>query len=276
MKSTQLQSPNCDEREAGTAVVLIVIHAISLPPERFGGDGVERLFTNRLDASAHPSFEPLRGLTVSAHFFVRRDGALIQFVSCDDRAWHAGQSRWEGRANCNDFSIGIELEGLEGETFEPAQYDALGSLLQDLAQAYPVRAIVGHEHVAPGRKFDPGAGFDWDRLHTRLLFVHHVDDACMATPYAMARRIADRRPLVSVHGGDLPRSDPCEAFSAHGFPPLFMPGSSGIMMLSKIEAIWSNNFTVHALSEILPACSICQVCLPSHISLSFVNSLQML
>ena len=150
------------------AVDLLVIHAISLPPGEYGGDAIERLFTNRLDWSAHPYYARIRGLQVSAHFVVRRTGELLQFVSCDDRAWHAGPSAWRGRADCNDFSVGIELEGLEGGPFEPAQYTRLVALMKALAQRYPVRGVAGHEHVAPGRKHDPGAGFDWPALLTAL------------------------------------------------------------------------------------------------------------
>lgn len=150
------------------AIELVVVHSISLPPGQFGGDAVERLFTNRLDPAAHPSFEAIAGLRVSAHFLVRRDGAMIQFVSCDDRAWHAGASTWRGRADCNDFSIGIELEGLEGDRFETAQYERLGATLSSIAAHYPVRAVTGHEHVAPGRKSDPGPGFDWAGLERRV------------------------------------------------------------------------------------------------------------
>ena len=150
------------------AVDLLVIHAISLPPAEYGGDAIERLFTNRLDWSAHPYYARIRGLQVSAHFVVRRTGELLQFVSCDDRAWHAGPSAWRGRADCNDFSVGIELEGLEGGPFEPAQYTRLVALMKALAQRYPVRGVAGHEHVAAGRKHDPGAGFDWPALLTGL------------------------------------------------------------------------------------------------------------
>ena len=157
-------TPNCGPRPAGVAVDLVVLHSISLPPGVYGGDAVQRLFTNRLDWSAHPSFDAIRGLQVSAHFVVRRDGAVIQFVSGDQRAWHAGASQWRGREHCNDFSIGIELEGLEGTTFEAPQYTALTTLLQALVRRYPLREIAGHEHVAPGRKQDPGPGFDWRRL----------------------------------------------------------------------------------------------------------------
>ena len=150
------------------AVSLAVVHSISLPPGVYSGDAVQRLFTNRLDWEAHPYFLGLRGLQVSAHFFVRRRGQVLQFVSCEQRAWHAGVSSWRGRDNCNDCSIGIELEGLEGHTFEPAQYQQLARLLQALARRYPVAEAVGHEHVAPGRKADPGPGFGWLRLRALL------------------------------------------------------------------------------------------------------------
>ena len=149
-------------------VSLLVVHSISLPPGEYGGEAIERLFTNRLDWSAHPYFETIRGIEVSAHFLIRRDGEVVQFVSCDRRAWHAGRSHWRGREDCNDFSVGIELEGLEGRTFEAPQYAALASLAAVLARRYPIDAVVGHEHVAPGRKADPGAGFEWLRLRTLL------------------------------------------------------------------------------------------------------------
>lgn len=162
------ESPNFGPRPADTAVSLALIHSISLPPGEYGGDGVERLFTNRLDWDAHPYYQRIRGMQVSSHFFIRRDGETTQFVSCDDRAWHAGRSHWHGRDDCNDFSIGIELEGLEGELFESAQYQALATLLQAVAQRYPLTHVTGHEHVAPGRKQDPGPGFDWTALQAAL------------------------------------------------------------------------------------------------------------
>lgn len=160
----RVESPNCGERPAATSIDLVIVHSISLPPGVYGGDAVERLFTNRLDFDAHPYYQGIRGLQVSAHFFIRRDGTLLQFVSCDARAWHAGVSSFEGRDNCNDYSIGVELEGLEGGPFEERQYFALRQLLQTLRRAYPIRAVQGHEHVAPGRKQDPGNGFEWPRL----------------------------------------------------------------------------------------------------------------
>lgn len=163
-----IPSPNFGPRPASTAIDLIVLHAISLPPGVYGGPEIEALFTNTLDWDAHPYFQQIRGMEVSAHFVIRRDGALVQFVSCDDRAWHAGRSHYQGRDNCNDFSIGIELEGLEGESFEHAQYESLSSLCAAIAQHYPAHQIAGHEHVAPGRKNDPGPGFDWPSLQQAL------------------------------------------------------------------------------------------------------------
>ena len=158
-------SPNFGPRPAGTAVSLAVIHSISLPPGEYGGPEIEQLFTNQLDWDAHPYFDQIRGMEVSSHFVIRRDGQLLQFVSVDDRAWHAGRSSWQGRENCNDYSIGIELEGLEGQHFEEAQYDSLNALVAALKAYYPIRFIAGHEAIAPGRKQDPGAGFEWLRLH---------------------------------------------------------------------------------------------------------------
>jgi len=163
-----LRSPNVGPRPAGADIDLIVLHSISLPPGQYGGDQVQQLFTNRLDWDAHPYFGSIRGLEVSAHFYVRRNGELWQFVSCDDRAWHAGASSWRGRANCNDDSIGIELEGIEGGPFENAQYETLASLCPAIAQRHAIRFIAGHQHIAPGRKEDPGAGFDWRLLREQL------------------------------------------------------------------------------------------------------------
>ena len=164
----QLPSPNFGARPAGECVRLIVIHSISMPPGSYGGPEVAQFFTNQLDWDAHPFFQGIRGLQVSAHFFIRRSGAIWQFVSCDERAWHAGVSAWRGRENCNDYSIGIELEGLEGSTFEAVQYEALAQLCTSIARRYPIEGIAGHEHIAPGRKRDPGAGFDWPRLRRAL------------------------------------------------------------------------------------------------------------
>lgn len=144
------------------------MHSISLPPGVYGGPAIEDFFRNRLDCDAHPYYAQLRGVQVSAHFVIRRDGEVLQFVDADRRAWHAGRSSWRGRDNCNDVSVGIELEGLEGLHFEPAQYAALARLLRAIGRRHPVREAVGHEHVAPGRKADPGPGFDWARLRRAL------------------------------------------------------------------------------------------------------------
>jgi AmpD protein len=163
-----LASPNFGPRPQNVKPDLIVIHSISLPPGEYGGAHVQQLFTNTLDWDAHPYFQGIRELRVSAHFFIARDGQLWQFVSCDERAWHAGESFYRGRANCNDDSVGIELEGLEGQTFEDCQYETLSALSAALLAAYPIAHVAGHEHVAPGRKKDPGAGFDWPLLRRSL------------------------------------------------------------------------------------------------------------
>ncbi|RTL55983.1 MAG: 1,6-anhydro-N-acetylmuramyl-L-alanine amidase AmpD [Rhodocyclaceae bacterium] len=163
-EAVQIPSPNQDDRPEGMAVDLLVIHFISLPPGQFGGDAITALFTNTLNESAHPDFAGLSGLRVSSHFLIRRDGSLIQYVPCARRAWHAGQSRWRGRSRCNDFSIGIELEGCETQVFDAAQYETLNLLLPLLKARFPIRDVVGHEHIAPGRKNDPGPTFDWARL----------------------------------------------------------------------------------------------------------------
>lgn len=160
----RVASPNFGPRPAGEAITLAIVHSISLPPGVYGGDAIERLFTNTLDWDAHAYFRQIRGLEVSSHFVIRRDGEVLQFVATRERAWHAGRSVWRGRENCNDYSVGIELEGLEGERFEPAQYASLARLLQALAADLPLEEVVGHEHVAPGRKCDPGPGFDWALL----------------------------------------------------------------------------------------------------------------
>ncbi len=159
-------SPNFDERPANTIINMIVIHNISLPPNQYGGDGIVQLFTNRLDPNEHPYYAEVYTRKVSAHFLIRRDGEVIQFVSCLDRAWHAGVSSWQGRERCNDFSIGIELEGSDFEAFEPKQYQTLIALVKKLKQAYPIEHIVGHSDIAPGRKTDPGPFFDWSQLET--------------------------------------------------------------------------------------------------------------
>jgi AmpD protein len=149
------------------AIELLVVHAISLPPGEFGGPGIATLFTNRLDPSAHPYYASVADLKVSAHFLIRRDGETIQFVPCAKRAWHAGASNWCGRSRCNDFSIGIELEGCDEVPFEAAQYDALAALARALRGRYPIADIVGHSDIAPGRKSDPGPHFDWARFRAQ-------------------------------------------------------------------------------------------------------------
>ena len=166
--ASSLPSPNFGPRPKNNCTDLIVLHSISLPPGQYGGDEVQQLFTNQLDWQAHPYFQSIAGLTVSSHFYIRRHGELWQFVSCDERAWHAGTSHYRGRPNCNDDSIGIELEGLEGELFEPAQYATLAALCASIMQQYPITHLAGHEHIAPGRKGDPGAGFDWLKLQKSL------------------------------------------------------------------------------------------------------------
>lgn len=159
-------SPNFDARPSGSLVDLLVIHAIALPPGQFNGDGIERLFTNRCVPSVHPCFAELQHVRVSAHFLIRRDGELLQFVGGHQRAWHAGVSHWQGRERCNDFSLGVELEGGDAWPFEPAQYDALNRLIAALEQAWPLRHIVGHCDIAPGRKTDPGPLFDWHKVQS--------------------------------------------------------------------------------------------------------------
>jgi AmpD protein len=161
-------SPNFGPRPPRAHIDLIVLHSISLPPGRYGGPEVLQFFNNQLDCQAHPYFSQIQDVKVSAHFFIRRNGELWQLVSCDDRAWHAGASNYRGRDNCNDNSIGIELEGLEGDLFEDAQYESLQSICAALTQHYPIAHLAGHEHIAPGRKGDPGAGFDWLRLQKTL------------------------------------------------------------------------------------------------------------
>ncbi len=159
-----IESPNFDERPSGSSVSLVVVHAISLPPAQFGSEDIIHLFTNILDSAAHPYFSKIATLRVSAHFLIRRTGELIQFVSCEQRAWHAGASAFDGRQRCNDFSVGIELEGCDEQPFEEAQYVQLQYLIERLRERYPVSAVVGHCDIAPGRKTDPGPCFDWQRV----------------------------------------------------------------------------------------------------------------
>jgi len=163
-----MSSPNQDERPEKSVVSLLVVHNISLPPGEFGGTGVVDLFLNRLDPDAHPFYRGLDGLEVSSHFFIRRDGELIQFVPCGRRAWHAGASHWRGRERCNDFSIGVELEGSDHVPFTDAQYAELARITRDLYTRYPIEDIVGHSDISPGRKTDPGPFFDWVRYRSLI------------------------------------------------------------------------------------------------------------
>ena len=160
----RVPSPNSDSRPPGSEVSLLVLHSISLPRGKYGGDAIERLFTNRLDARLDPAFADLAALRVSSHFLVRRNGELVQFVPVRARAWHAGASRWRARERCNDFSVGVELEGVDDAPFERVQYDRLARLLRTLMVQLPLRELAAHSDVAPGRKTDPGRGFDWRRL----------------------------------------------------------------------------------------------------------------
>jgi N-acetyl-anhydromuramoyl-L-alanine amidase len=166
--ATRKRSPNFNRRPKGMPVELLVIHNISMPPGQFGGADVVKLFTNRLDWDADPFYQTIRGLKVSAHFFIRRDGEVLQFVPCSLRAWHAGLSSWRGRAQCNDFSIGIELEGTDDLAYTDAQYATLAALTVCLKQAYPIADITGHSDIAPSRKTDPGPSFDWPRYRQEI------------------------------------------------------------------------------------------------------------
>jgi AmpD protein len=164
-------SPNADERPMGAILELIVVHGISLPPGKFGGGWIDALFTNRLDARAHPYFAGICGHRVSAHALIRRDCEVVQYVPFHRRAWHAGTSTYQGRARCNDFSIGIELEGADDLNYEAGQYHTLAAIINALIEAYPTLSrddIVGHADIAPGRKTDPGSAFDWPRLYHLL------------------------------------------------------------------------------------------------------------
>jgi AmpD protein len=165
----RVPSPNCDARADGTAVDLLVIHNISLPPGEFGTPYIEDLFCNRLDCDAHPYFDQLRALRVSAHFLIRRDGSLLQFVATGQRAWHAGVSRFGERERCNDFSIGIEMEGTDTAPFEAAQYATLAALTLALQARHGFADVAGHDHIAPGRKTDPGPFFDWKTYSALVL-----------------------------------------------------------------------------------------------------------
>lgn len=167
----QCPSPNQDERPGKCEPQLVVVHGISLPPGQFGGESIEKLFTNCLDWDAHPYFQEIRGMQVSSHLLIRRDGAVVQFVPFTRRAWHAGASRFRGRSRCNDFSIGIELEGTDDEAYTDDQYAALIPVIRSILDAYPpisIRTIAGHCDISPGRKTDPGPAFDWPRLYDGL------------------------------------------------------------------------------------------------------------
>ena len=166
----QCPSPNSDSRPENTAIDLIVVHSISLPPGQYGGDSIEQFFQNKLDKNAHPYFEEIHGMQVSSHILIKRSGEIVQFVPFHERAWHAGQSNYQGRERCNDFSIGIELEGTDSENFEDIQYRKLAQLVSALQTAYPAITdnITGHSDISPGRKKDPGSGFDWGKLKNNL------------------------------------------------------------------------------------------------------------
>ncbi|HEU4371847.1 MAG TPA: 1,6-anhydro-N-acetylmuramyl-L-alanine amidase AmpD [Telluria sp.] len=195
-------SPNFDARPAGMPVELLVIHNISLPAGRFGGPHIADLFTNRVDFAADPSFADLRGLTVSAHFLVRRDGRVLQFVSCNERAWHAGVSSFGGRDQCNDFSVGIEMEGSDFVAFSPAQYETLAALTVALAARYPIAAVQGHEHVAPGRKTDPGPFFDWEmfaRYCARNAANLHENDATLVLANRLVGVVSALENVKALH-----------------------------------------------------------------------------
>ena len=169
--ATQVPSPNCDARPAGSPIDLLVIHAISLPAGEFGGPWIDDLFCNQLDPAAHADFADICGLSVSAHALIRRNGEIVQYVPFQQRAWHAGASNFQGRERCNDFSIGIELEGCDDQPFEAIQYQQLAQLTQALMNTYPAitqQRITGHSDIAPGRKTDPGPYFDWEQLWLQL------------------------------------------------------------------------------------------------------------
>jgi N-acetyl-anhydromuramoyl-L-alanine amidase len=169
-----VESPNHDERPRGEPVTLLVVHSISLPPGEYGGDSIERFFTNCLDSAAHPYFHEIHALKVSSHFLIRRDGQLVQFVPTTRRAWHAGASTWRGRSRCNDFSIGVELEGVDDAPFADVQYEVLVELIGALRARHPLRDFAAHSDIAPGRKTDPGTGFDWARLQAALAQHHNI------------------------------------------------------------------------------------------------------
>jgi len=169
----QLISPNCDDRPAGTVIDLVVVHGISLPPGEFGGPWIDAMFTNTLPPDTHDYFSGVATLRVSAHALIRRTGEIVQYVDCNRRAWHAGRSQWQGRADCNDYSIGIELEGTDATPYTSGQYVVLSRVVSALCRAYPgitLERVVGHSDVAPGRKTDPGIAFDWPLLRTLVRY----------------------------------------------------------------------------------------------------------
>jgi AmpD protein len=194
-----IASPNCDDRPAGCAIDLLVIHYISLPPGAFGGPGIVQLFSNRLDPAAHPEYAGLAGLRVSSHFLIRRGGDLVQFVPCAQRAWHAGESSWKGRGRCNDFSIGIELEGTGETPFTAAQYRKLAQVTRALLARYPIADIAGHSDVAPGRNHDPGPYFDWAR-YRGLLGSQRPGAAIAGKTSSGSRSASTRKPRRPARG----------------------------------------------------------------------------
>lgn len=163
----QVSSPNHDDRPSQCDPDMVVIHNISLPPRAYGGNGIIALFTNQLNPNEHPYYAGIHTAKVSSHFLIRRDGELVQFVSCNKRAWHAGASQWQHRERCNDFSVGVELEGCDFEAFELVQYETLNHLITSLKETYPIQHIVGHSDIAPGRKTDPGPFFDWSKITSK-------------------------------------------------------------------------------------------------------------
>lgn len=179
----RIPSPNHDVRPEGQMPQLLVVHAISLPPDQFGGPGVAQLFSNMLNPDEHPYYAQIQHLRVSAHFFIRRDGELVQFVPVHERAWHAGVSRWQGRERCNDFSVGVELEGCDSMPFETPQYEQLATLIACLRERLPIHAIAGHSDIAPGRKTDPGPFFDWRFLRSLI-----ENDQAMSWPEILTYR----------------------------------------------------------------------------------------
>jgi AmpD protein len=197
--ATRIVSPNHDARPAGAKITLIVVHGISLPPGKFGGDGVARLFTNTLDPQSDRYYPGIAHLRVSSHFFIRRDGTLVQFVPCGLRAWHAGVSSWRGRASCNDYSIGIELEGTDDLAYSTAQYRMLAQVARALRERFPIRDMVGHSDIAPGRKTDPGAAFDWPRLG-RILGALPTDGAAGVVPDSNAAKAPGNPPVTDRRG----------------------------------------------------------------------------